>query len=59
MGGKQKVKRKQNFWLYNKQWRERNRKQRRNIERIPKVLCKVAQLRPSENLQEENKQKKR
>ena len=44
---KQRVKR-WNFTLYNKQWRKKNRKQRKNVERIS-----LLKTRPPENLKEE------
>ena len=40
MVGKAKSEKKGNSTLYNKQWRKKNRKQKRNIERIAKVLWK-------------------
>ena len=40
MVGKAKSEKKGNSTLYNKQWRKKNRKQKRTIERIPKVLWK-------------------
>ena len=43
----QRVKR-WNFTLYNKQWRKKNRKQRKNVERIS-----LLKTRPPENLKEE------
>ena len=44
---KQRVKR-LNFTIYNKQWRKKNRKQRKNVERIS-----LLKTRPPENLKEE------
>ena len=40
MVGKAKSEKKGNSTLYNKQWRKKNRKQKRTIERISKVLWK-------------------
>ena len=54
MRGKVEIERKGwNSTLYNKQWREKNRKQWRNIERISKALWRFTTKRPPENLQKE------